>query len=85
MAKIQNVKKICLPSAGNAGVSASAYCQAAGIECYVFLPETIPEPFIKETKRYKARLVLNGKTISEAAKTMINEKDDDWFDISTLK
>ena len=85
MAKIQNVKKICLPSAGNAGVSASAYCQAAGIECYVFLPETIPEPFIKETKRYNARLVLNGKTISEAAKTMINEKDDDWFDISTLK
>jgi len=85
MAKIQNVKKICLPSAGNAGVSASAYCHAAGIECYVFLPETIPEPFIKETKRYNARLVLNGKTISEAAKTMINEKDDDWFDISTLK
>ena len=85
MAKIQNVEKICLPSAGNAGVSASAYCQAAGIECFVFLPETIPEPFINETKRYQSNLVLNGKTISEAAKTMMDHKKDDWFDISTLK
>ena len=85
MAKIQNVEKICLPSAGNAGVSASAYCQEAGIECFVFLPETIPQPFINETKRYNAELVLNGKTISEAAKTMIDHKKDDWFDISTLK
>tara|TARA_B100001750_G_C15513182_1_gene605106 strand:+ start:375 stop:1484 length:1110 start_codon:yes stop_codon:yes gene_type:complete len=85
MAKIQNVEKICLPSAGNAGVSASAYCQKAGIECFVFLPETIPDPFINETNRYNAELVLSGQTISEAAKTMINKMDDDWFDISTLK
>ena len=85
LAKIQNVEKICLPSAGNAGVSASAYCEAAGIDCFVFLPETIPEPFKKETERYKSKLVLSGQTISEAAQTMINQKDEDWFDISTLK
>jgi threonine synthase len=85
LAKAQNVKKICLPSAGNAGVSASAYCQAAGIDCFVFLPETIPGSFKKETERYKSKLVLSGKTISEAAQTMINQKDEDWFDISTLK
>ena len=85
LAKAQNVKKICLPSAGNAGISASAYCQAAGIDCFVFLPETIPEPFKKETERYKSELVLSGQTISEAAQTMINQKDEDWFDISTLK
>ena len=85
LAKAQNVKKICLPSAGNAGVSASAYCQAAGIDCFVFLPETIPEPFKKETERYKSELVLSGQTISEAAQAMINQKDEDWFDISTLK
>ena len=85
MAKAQNVEKICLPSAGNAGVSASAYCQAAGIDCFVFLPETIPEPFKKETERYKSELVLSGQTISEAAQAMINQKDEDWFDISTLK
>ena len=85
LAKAQNVKKICLPSAGNAGVSASAYCQAAGIDCFVFLPETIPGSFKKETERYKSELFLSGQTISEAAQTMINQKDEDWFDISTLK
>ena len=41
MAKAQSVESICLPSAGNAGVSAAAYCQKAGIDCHVFLPETI--------------------------------------------
>ena len=49
MAKAQGVKIICLPSAGNAGISAAAYCQTAGIECNVYLPETIPDPFKKET------------------------------------
>jgi len=77
LAKAQNVEKICLPSAGNAGVSASAYCQAAGIDCFVFLPETIPEPFKNETERYKAELVLSGQTISEAAQAMINQKEED--------
>ena len=85
MAKAQNVEKICLPSAGNAGVSASAYCHAAGIDCFVFLPELIPQPFKNETERYNAHVVLSGQTISEAAKVMINQKEKDWFDISTLK
>ena len=85
MAKAQNVEKICLPSAGNAGVSAAAYCQAAGIDCFVFLPETIPEPFKHETERYNSKLILSGQTISEAAQAMNNQKDEDWFDISTLK
>ncbi|MBT4149795.1 MAG: threonine synthase [Candidatus Marinimicrobia bacterium] len=85
MAKAQGVKTICLPSAGNAGISAAAYCEAAEIECNVFLPETIPEPFKKETDKYSANLTLSGNTISDAAKQMLNNKEDGWFDISTLK
>lgn len=85
MAKAQGVETMCLPSAGNAGISAAAYCQEAGIECHVFLPETIPEPFKKETDRYNANLMLSGQTISDAAKEMLDNKKDDWFDISTLK
>ena len=85
MAKVQGVETMCLPSAGNAGISAAAYCQEAGIECHVFLPETIPEPFKKETDRYNANLMLSGQTISDAAKKMLDNKKDDWFDISTLK
>ncbi len=85
MAKAQGVASICLPSAGNAGVSAAAYCQQAGIDCHVFLPETIPDPFKAATDQYGANLVLSGMTISDAAKAMLEEKKDDWFDISTLK
>jgi len=85
MAKAQGVKTICLPSAGNAGISAAAYCEAAEIECNVFLPETIPEAFKKETEKYSANLTLSGNTISDAAKYMLNNKEDEWFDISTLK
>jgi len=85
MAKAQGVETICLPSAGNAGISAAAYCREAGIECHVFLPETIPEPFKKETDHYNANLMLSGQTISDAAKEMLDNKKNDWFDISTLK
>ncbi|MBN4081289.1 threonine synthase [Caldithrix abyssi] len=85
MARAQGVETICLPSAGNAGVSAAAYCQQAEMECHVFLPETIPEPFKKETERYKANLILKGQTISDAAQEMVDTKKEDWFDISTLK
>jgi len=85
MAKAQGVETICLPSAGNAGISAAAYCEAAGIECNVYLPETIPDPFKKETDKYNANLTLSGNTISDAAKHMLKNKEEDWFDISTLK
>ena len=36
MAEAQGVSDICLPSAGNAGIAAAAYCQESGIECHVF-------------------------------------------------
>ena len=85
MAKEQNVESICLPSAGNAGISAAAYCKEAKIDCHVFLPETIPDEYLKETKRFTNQVTLKGKTIADAAKEMLTKKEDSWFDISTLK
>lgn len=85
MAKKQGVRAICLPSAGNAGVAAAAYCEEAGIECHVFLPETIPENFLNETKRHGASVYLQGDSIAEAGTNMMSKKREDWFDISTLK
>jgi len=85
MAKEQKVETICLPSAGNAGVSAAAYCKSAKINCHVFLPETIPNEYVNETKRYTKNVVLKGNTIADAGKEMIRQKEKDWFDISTLK
>ena len=44
-----------------------------------------PDPFKKETDKYNANLTLSGNTISDAAKHMLKNKEEDWFDISTLK
>lgn len=85
MAKEQGVKAICLPSAGNAGIAAAAYCQEAGIECHVFLPETIPPEFVVLTKGYDAKIYLKGVSIAEAGQHMLKNKQPNWFDISTLK
>lgn len=85
MAKEQKVENICLPSAGNAGISAAAYSKEAGINCHVFLPESIPREYLLESKRYSKHVELSGKTIADAAKEMVKQKQESWFDISTLK
>ncbi|MEA1881547.1 MAG: threonine synthase [Candidatus Marinimicrobia bacterium] len=85
MAKKQGVESICLPSAGNAGIAAAAYCQKAGIECHVFLPETIPPEFVVLTKSYDAKIYLKGESIAETGKYMAKVRQKHWFDISTLK
>ncbi|MCH7733434.1 MAG: threonine synthase [Candidatus Marinimicrobia bacterium] len=79
------IRAVCLPSAGNAGVAAAAYCQEAGIECHVYLPETIPTPFVEATEKYGATVRLVGKTIADASNAMKKEKHETWFDLSTLK
>src|ERR1700744_5668329 len=42
MAKHFGVKRVALPSAGNAGGAAAAYAARAGMEAYVFMPEDTP-------------------------------------------
>ena len=36
------VKKVALPSAGNAAGAATYYSGAAGLDCYLFVPEDTP-------------------------------------------
>jgi len=84
-ARDYGIQNVCLPSAGNAGVAAAAYCKEAGIVCHVYLPETIPPAFIKEAEQYGATIKVAGKTIVEAAARMQKEKKKGWFDLSTLK
>jgi threonine synthase len=85
MAKVQGVHCVCLPSAGNAGIAAAAYAQKGGLECHVFLPESIPKEFLIQTKQYGAETYLYGNNIAEAAGKMKEIRQKDWFDLSTLK
>lgn len=84
-AKQVGVKAICLPSAGNAGVSAAAYAREAGLSCFVFLPEITPLAYIRDTEVSGAAIYVKGGSIAEAAKNMQTQKKEYWFDLSTLK
>ncbi|MFH0992067.1 MAG: threonine synthase [bacterium] len=81
------IKKLCIPSAGNAAGALAAYAAKAGMEANIFIPEDTPEINIKECTAYGARVVLVKGTISDAAKKMNEERKSNpaWFDVSTLK
>jgi threonine synthase len=85
-AKELGVKKIAIPSAGNAGGSLSAYAARAGIEANVFMPKDTPAANQIEARQYGARLTLVDGLISDCGKIIAERKAaEGWFDVSTLK
>jgi threonine synthase len=86
MAKHYGLKKLAVPSAGNAASALAAYCAAAGIEAHIFMPQDVPMANLVECKAYGAKVTLVDGLISDCAR-MVNERKpaEGWFDISTLK
>jgi len=86
MAKQYGLKKLAVPSAGNAASALAAYCAAAGIEAHIFMPKDVPMANLVECRSYGAHVTLVDGLISDCAK-MVNEckQAEGWFDISTLK
>ena len=85
-AKELGVKKVAIPSAGNAGGSLAAYAARAGIEAHVFMPRDTPIANQIGVQQYGARLILVDGFINDCGR-IINERKtaEGWFDISTLK
>jgi threonine synthase len=54
--KEQGVKKAIEDSSGNAGASVAAYCARAGIECEIFVPETVRAGKATQIVTYGAHL-----------------------------
>ena len=85
-AKELGVKKIAIPSAGNAGGSLSAYAARAGIEANVFMPKDTPAANQIEVRQYGARLTLVDGLINDCGRIIAERKAaEGWFDVSTLK
>jgi threonine synthase len=85
-AKELGVKKVAIPSAGNAGGSLSAYAARAGIEAYVFMPKDTPAANQIEARQYGARLTLVDGLINDCGRIIAERKAaEGWFDVSTLK
>ncbi len=86
MARKLGIRKVALPSAGNAGSAAAAYGARAGLAVELFLPEDTPEPFRLEAAAHGAAVHLVRGDISVCGRVMRERRDaGSWFDLSTLR
>jgi len=80
---------VAAPSAGNAGSALAAYGARAGLEVRLFLPDSTPQPFMKEARRLGAQVTLVPGSIADAGRVMRETLGpagpDRWFDMSTLR
>jgi threonine synthase len=85
-ARALGAERLAIPSAGNAGAAAAAYCARAGIACTVAMPESTPPPIVVEARAYGARVELVPGSIADAGawvrQRAVAER---WFDLSTLR
>lgn len=86
MAKAYGIKKVAIPSAGNAASALAAYAAAAGIQAYIFMPKDVPQANLIECQSYGAIVTLVDGLISDCGRMVAERKQaEGWFDISTLK
>jgi threonine synthase len=86
MAKHYGVKRVAIPSAGNAAGALAAYAAAAGIEAHIFMPKDVPMANLIESEYYGAHVTLVDGLISDCARMVAERKEKEgWFDVSTLK
>jgi len=86
MAKELGIKKVAMPTNGNAGAALAAYATRARIQSYVFCPADTPEINLREiaaqgAKVWRVNGLINdcGKIVGQGQEAM------GWFDFSTLK
>jgi len=86
MAKKFQLKKLAIPSAGNAASALAAYAAAAGLEAHIFMPKDVPLANRVECESYGAQVTLVDGLISDCARMVAERKEKEgWFDVSTLK
>jgi threonine synthase len=86
MAKAYGLKKLAIPSAGNAASALAAYASAAGMETHIFMPRDVPQANLVECRSYGAKVTLVDGLISDCARLVAEQaQTQGWFDVSTLK
>ena len=86
MAKELGVKRMAMPTNGNAGAALAAYCSRAGIETFVFCPDDTPKVNVDEIAFLGAKTFLANGFINDCGRIVGEGKDKmNWFDTSTLK
>ncbi len=91
MARHFRLKKLAIPSAGNAAGALAAYAAAAGLEAHIFMPKDVPMANRIECDYFGAQVTLVDGLISDCARKVAELKNSDswekdgWFDVSTTK
>lgn len=86
MAKELGITRIALPTNGNAGAAAAAYCARAGIDLTVFCPSDTPDINIREIGALGAAVYRVDGLIDDCGKLVAEgAAREGWFDLSTLK
>ncbi len=91
MARHFGLKKLAIPSAGNAAGALAAYAAAAGLEAHIFMPKDVPIANRIECDYYGAQVTLVDGLISDCARKVAELKEtfawkkEGWFDVSTTR
>jgi threonine synthase len=80
------IKKLIIPTAGNAGGALATYAARARLPAAVYMPNDSPQANILETRAAGAEVVLVDGLISDAARLASERAQrEGWFDVSTFK
>jgi threonine synthase len=86
MAKALGVRRLAVPTAGNAGGALVAYAARAGLDAWVFMPADTPLVNRAEAALHGAHAFLVDGLITDCAGVVQQGAERmDWFDLSTLK
>lgn len=85
-AKELGIKKVIIPTAGNAGGAMAAYASRAGMQAHVVMPKDTPSANRIESQIVGAVVEMVDGVISDAAKIAARlSQEQGWFDLSTFK
>ena len=86
MAKEFGVRRLAMPTNGNAGAAMAAYASRAGMESFVFCPADTPAVNVREIAAQGAHVWLVNGLINDCGRIVAEGKEAmGWFDVSTLK
>jgi len=86
MARQFGLKRLAIPTAGNAGGALAAYAARAGIEAFVFMPDDTPAINQYECRLAGAKTFLVPGLINDCGRIVREGREAmGWFDVSTLK
>jgi threonine synthase len=86
MARVHSVRRVAIPTNGNAGAAMAAYAAQAGMEAFCFCPDDTPEINLSEIALQGATVWRVNGLINDCARLVeAGTAQYHWFDMSTLK